>query len=201
EFYVGSAIHPDLRWYKDVTLYWRVSGSTLETYANEWKEVVKTQIEKRNDAVTNKPAIIMQSKDESRAFISMGNKPLFAGIQSINLNDELHKLNHYPEDGHDPTILGAWKYQNPGSNTADYIKLNADGSYESYHNSMTPANRIDKGKCRWNIEKGVFLLICDGSPITRHSIKKINDPATGKPTLVIAEYYPYFSMENKTPWK
>jgi hypothetical protein len=201
EFYIGNAIRPDLRWYKDVILYWRLNGNTLETYSKDWKEVARTPIEKKNDAATNKPAIIMHLKGEFRAFLSMDKKPLFAGMQSTKLNNELSKLNHYPEDGHDPTILGTWKYQYPDSKNAEYIKLNGDGSYESYHNSITPAGRTDKGKCRWTIEKGILVLICDGMPATRNTIKKINDAATGKPTLLIAEYYPYFSMENKTPWK
>jgi len=194
EFYVGSSFHPDLRWYKDVTLYWRVNGNTLETYSKDWKEVAKTPFEKKNDAATNRPAIVMQMNGESRAFISMDNKPLFAGIPTL-------KINNYPENGHDQTILGLWKYQYPNSTNSAYIKLNADGSYESYNNSVTPANRTDKGKCRWNIEDGMFVLTCEGSAATRNTIKKKNDPSTGKPTLVIAEYYPYFSMDNKAPWK
>ena len=197
EFYVGSSIHPDLRWYKDLTLYWRVNGNTLETYSSGWKEVAKTQIEKRNDAATNKPAIVMQAKDGSHAFISMDNKTLFAGIQAVNLNTVLNNL---PKDGHDPGILGLWKYQYPGTTNTAYIKLNADGSYESYNNSVSPANRTDKGKCKWNVEAGIFVLTCEGSQATRNSIKKKNDPVTGKPTLVIGEYYPYFSMDNKVPW-
>jgi hypothetical protein len=40
----------DQRWYNDVTLYWRLNGNTLETYCKDWKEVVKTPVEKKNDA-------------------------------------------------------------------------------------------------------------------------------------------------------
>jgi len=197
EFYIGSSIHPDLRWYKDLILYWRVNGNTLETYSTGWKEVAKTLIEKRNDATTNKPAIVMQAKDASYAYISMDNKPLFTGIQTVNLNT---MLNNPPKDGHDPAILGLWKYQYPGTTNTAYIKLNADGSYESYNNSVTSANRTDKGKCKWTVEDGMFVLSCEGSQITRNTIKKKNDPATGKPTLVLADYYPYFSMDSKQSW-
>lgn len=197
EFYVGSSISPDLRWYKDLTLYWRVNGNILETYGSGWKEVAKTQIEKRNDAATNKPAIVMQAKNDSRAFISIDNKPLFTGIKSVNLNSV---LNSSPKDGHDPGILGLWKYQSPGTTNTAYIKLNAEGSYESYNNTVSPANRTDKGKCKWKIEAGIFVLTCEGSQTTRNTIKKKNDPASGKPTLLLADYYPYFSMDNKLPW-
>jgi hypothetical protein len=197
EFYVGNSIHPDLRWYKDVTLYWRVTGNTLETYCTDWKEVAKTRIDKRNDAATNKPAIVMQAKEDAQAFISMDNKPLFAGIPAVNLNTT---VNNAPKDGHDPDILGLWKYQYPNSTNSAFIRLYADGSYESYNNSVMPANRTDKGKCKWTVEDGMFLLSCEGSQTTRNTIKKKNDPATGKPTLVLADYYPYFSMDNKPAW-
>ena len=156
--------------------------------------MIKTPIEKKNDAETNRPAIVMQMKGESRAFISMDNKPLFAGIPTVNIYN-------YPENGHDQTILGLWKYQYPNSTNSAFIKLNADGSYESYNNSVTPANRTDKGKCKWNVEDGMFVLTCEGSPATRNTIEKKNDPATGKPTIVIGEYYPYFPVDNKAPWK
>jgi hypothetical protein len=194
EFYVGSSVRPDQKWYKDVTLYWRVNGNILETYCKDWKEVIKTPIEKKNDAATNRPAIVMQLKEESRAFIAMDNQPLFAGIATANIYN-------YPENGHDQTILGLWKYQYPNSTNSAYIKLMADGYYESYNNSVTPANRTDKGKCKWNVENGMFVLTCEGSPANSNTIEKKNDPATGKPTLVIGEYYPYFSMDNKPPWK
>jgi hypothetical protein len=66
---------------------------------------------------------------------------------------------------------------------------------------VAASNRTDKGKCKWDVEDGMFVLTCEGSRATSSSIKKKNDPATGKPMLVIAEYYPYFSMDNKLPWK
>jgi hypothetical protein len=198
EFYVGSSMLPDLRWFKDVTLYWRVNGNSLETFAKDWKEVSKTQVEKKNDAKSGKPAIVMQIKGESRAFFAMDNKPLFAGITAVNLGNE---LNDSPKDGYDETILGLWKYQYPGSTNSVYIKLNADGSYESYNNSVTAANRTDNGKCKWKVENGIFALNCGGNQTTRNKIKKKNDPATGKPTLVIGEGYVYFSMDNKAAWK
>jgi hypothetical protein len=35
---------------------------------------------------------------------------------------------------------------------------------------------------------------------SRLQLKK-NNPATGKPMLAIAEHYPYFSIDDKLPWK
>jgi hypothetical protein len=55
--------------------------------------------------------------------------------------------------------------------------------------------------CKWKVENGILVLTCEGSPATRNKIKKKNDPATGKPTIVIGEGYVYFSADNKTPWK
>jgi hypothetical protein len=182
---------PSVRWFKEVTLYWRVDGNTLETYCKEWKEVSKTTFEKKNDVVLNLPAIVMQLKNESRAFISMDNKPLFAGATKTDLNANSVK------DGHDETILGLWKYQDPNSTNSAYFRLYADGTYESYNNSVAAANRTDKGKCKWNVESGMFVLTCEGTVATRNSVKKVNDPSTGKPTLLIANSYPYFSMDNK----
>jgi hypothetical protein len=198
EFYVGSTMNPNDRWYKDVTLYWRLSGNILETYSKDWKEVLKTPVEKKNDARSGKPAIVMQLKDESRAFFSMDSKPMFTGIATVNIGNE---LNDSPTDGYDQSIFGLWKYQYPNSSNSVYIKLSADGIYESYNNSVTPANRTDKGKCKWKVENGIFVLTCEGNQPTRNKIKKKNDPATGKPTLVIAESYIYFSADNKASWK
>ena len=197
EYYVGSSIHPDLRWHKDLVLYWRVNGNILETYGDGWKAIVKTPVEKRNDAVTNKPAIVMQDKDGSWAYISIDNKPLFAGVQAVDLKK---LLNNSPTDGHDPSILGLWKYQYPGATNSAYIKLNVNGYYESYNNAVSPSTRTDNGKCKWKVEAGIFVLTCEGSQATRHTIKKKNDPATGKPTLVLDNHYPYFSMDNKLAW-
>ena len=45
-------------------------------------------------------------------------------------------------------------------------------TYESYNNSVTPANRTDKGKCKWKVENGIFVLTCEGGPATRNKIKK-----------------------------
>ena len=200
EFYVGNTMQPDLRWFKDVTLYWRLNGNTLETYCKDWKEVSKTTIQKKNDAKSNKPVIVMQIKGESRAFFTMNNKPLFAGITAVNLGNE---LNASPKDGYDESILGLWKYQYPGTASSVYIRLNADGSYESYNNSVTPATRTDKSKCKWKVENGIFVLTCDGSPATRNKIKKKNDLTTGKPAIVIGDGdgYVYISMDNKVAWK
>jgi hypothetical protein len=78
------------------------------------------------------------------------------------------------------------------------MRLNADGSYESYNNSVTPSNRTDKGKCRWKVENGIFILSCEGLAATRNKIKKKNDPSTGKPTIVFGEGYVYVSIDNNS---
>ena len=155
-------------------------------------------MEKKNDAKSGKPAIVMQLKDESRAFFSMNSKPMFAGIAAVNIGNE---LNDSPADGYDQTIFGIWKYQYPGSPNSVYIKLAADGIYESYNNSVTAATRTDKGKCKWKVENGIFVRACEGGITTRNKIKKKNDATTGKPALVIGEGYVYLSADNKAPWK
>ena len=198
EFYIGNAMRADLRWYKDVILYWRLNGNTLETFSKDWKAVNKTIVEKKNDAATKKPVIVMQQNGQPWPYVSMDNKPFFAGIASASLDKELKKI--YPEDGHDKTILGLWKYQDPNSSNSSYIRLYEDGSYESYTNAVAPSSRTDKGKCKWRVENGIFILTCQGSQPTSNTIKKLNDRATGKPTLVIAEYYPYFPVGDKSPW-
>jgi hypothetical protein len=197
EFYVGDIVHPNFRWYKDDVLYWRLNGNSLETYSKQWKEVAKTQIEKKNVAANNKPAIMMKGKDGYNAFIAMDNKAPFAGAENIQ---PVNYGKNIPKDGLDPSIAGLWKYQYPNSTTVYFIKLLADGSYESYTGSVSPASRTDKGKCRWRVEAANFILSCDKAPESINPIEKRNDAATGRPMLVIGNYANYFSMDNKPPW-
>jgi len=45
-----------------------------------------------------------------------------------------------------------------------------------------------------------MVTFCEGDKYkNRYDIEKKNDPATGKPTMVI-NGYTYFSMDNKKPW-
>lgn len=96
------------------------------------------------------------------------------------------------------SLVGTWRYQN--GNTTTYWKLNADGTYDYYSGAMTEANRY-KVKCNWELDGGLIMVtFCEGDKYkNRYDIEKKNDPATGKPTLVI-NGYAYFSMDNKKPW-
>jgi hypothetical protein len=96
------------------------------------------------------------------------------------------------------SLVGTWRYQN--GQTTTYWKLNADGTYDYYNGSMTEANRY-KVKCNWELDGGLIMVtFCEGDKYkNRYDIEKKNDPATGKPTMVI-NGYAYFSMDNKKPW-
>jgi hypothetical protein len=50
--------------------YWRVNGSTIEMYNATWTSLVKINFEKRNDAATGRPAIVMGTIEDNRIFVS-----------------------------------------------------------------------------------------------------------------------------------
>jgi hypothetical protein len=60
---------------KGVT-YWRVNGSSIEMYNSTWASVVKINFQKKNDAGTGRPALLMGTEQDNRIFISEdANKP------------------------------------------------------------------------------------------------------------------------------
>ena len=98
----------------------------------------------------------------------------------------------------DPTLTGVWKYTD-ASGRITYMKMNADGTSESYLNSVTPANK-SKGFCYWLIDGSFYESICDGgTSVNRYTFQKGYDKATGKPTLNLAGYI-YIAADNKTSW-
>lgn len=98
---------------------------------------------------------------------------------------------------YDPSLVGIWKYEQ--GTTVLYWKFNADGSYDLYTGSVSPANR-SKGKCYWGFDSGVFTTNCEGGYANRYDFEKKNDAATGKPAIFVNGYM-YVSADNKAAWK
>jgi len=97
----------------------------------------------------------------------------------------------------DSTLVGTWKYEK--GQTVAYWKLNADGTYDYYTGSITPANR-NKGKCYWGFDSKILVTNCEGDRNqNRYDFQKKNDAITGKPAILI-NGYTYLSIDNKTPW-
>jgi hypothetical protein len=116
-------------------------------------------------------------------------KPIGPVVKTNNVNDRF-----------DPDLVGTWKYEQ--GQTIMYWKFNADGTYDLYTGSITPANR-SKGKCYWGFDKGVFTTNCEGGKYQasyRYDFEKKNDPRTGKPTIIVNSAV-YTSEDNKAPWK
>jgi hypothetical protein len=98
----------------------------------------------------------------------------------------------------DPGMVGLWKYTD-ATGRITYMKMNADGTSESYLNSVTPANK-SKGFCYWLIDGNFYESVCDGfTSVSRYSFQKGYDKETGKPTLTLAGYV-YIAADNKTSW-
>jgi hypothetical protein len=106
----------------------------------------------------------------------------------------------------DQNIAGIWKHHNTVVDMNLYYKFNSDGTYEYYAGAIHPVNQMPKGKCYWRISGNVLELYSgEWSDIAKASIEKKNDPATGKPTLVIqtgtTEKRAYTSEDAKAAWK
>lgn len=98
----------------------------------------------------------------------------------------------------DPSMVGLWKYTD-ASGRLTFMKMNPDGTTESYLHSVTPANK-SKGFCYWRIDGSSYESICDGgTSVNRFTIQKGYDAATGKPTLTLSGYT-YIAADNKTSW-
>ncbi len=91
----------------------------------------------------------------------------------------------------DPTLVGLWKYEK-GGNVSTY-NFNADGTWT---NAIT-----GNAKCLWRVHGDSLQIYCVGNSFIYHYLlQKKNDPATGKPELIIAGYT-YVAMGNQPAWK
>ena len=113
------------------------------------------------------------------------------------------------KNGIDETIVGVWMYHDKQKNTDGFYKFNADGTFDFYYTSVTEANRI-KGVNHWKIEEGSYnargVAVIDlawatgGTFVMRSELEKKNDPATGKPAILL-DGAMLISTDNKSPWK
>jgi hypothetical protein len=106
----------------------------------------------------------------------------------------------------DQSIAGIWKHHNTVVDMNLFYKFNSDGTYEYYAGAIHPVNQMPKGKCYWRINGNVLELYTgEWSDVAKASIEKKNDPATGKPMLVIqtgtSEKRAYTSEDAKAAWK
>lgn len=105
----------------------------------------------------------------------------------------------------DETITGTWKFHDKEMNWDTYYVFNSDGSYQYYVGSVTPVNLMSDPKSYWRFD-GTHLELAGGGwdKVYRYELQKKNDPATGKPALVIewkgTERRAYISENGKAPW-
>ncbi len=105
----------------------------------------------------------------------------------------------------DRTISGTWKYHDRDMNWDMFYVFHDDGTYQYFVGSLNPENQVPKGKCYWRVDgKDLVLLAESWTQIYRFELKKVNDAATHRPTLVIQfrgnEYRTYFPEESKPAW-
>ena len=106
----------------------------------------------------------------------------------------------------DESITGTWKFHDPTMNWDIYYVFNSDGTYQYYVGSINPENQMPKGKCYWRVDGTYLQLLADSwDKVYAWELQKKNDPASGKPALVIqfrgSEYRTYVSEDGKAPWK
>jgi hypothetical protein len=88
-----------------------------------------------------------------------------------------------------------------------YYKFNAEGTWEYYAGSISPANAMYTfDKCYWHVN-GENLELWYGGWKPQHitfSMQKKNDQKTSKPALVIqfkgTETRKFISQDGKAPW-
>jgi len=107
----------------------------------------------------------------------------------------------------DQSIVGTWAYYDSVMNWKLYYRFNSDGTWEYYAGSISPANQMFTfDKTYWHVN-GDHLELWYGGWNPQHisqGLQKKNDPATGKPTLIIqfkgTETSTYFSQDGKSAW-
>ena len=114
------------------------------------------------------------------------------------------------KNGIDESIIGLWKYHDPGNNKHFHYKLNADGTFDFYDGLVSDANK-SKGINHWKIEEGGydkngvaiidFMWATGNGYVLRQNLQKKNDPATGKPAIMLNTTTMLVSADNKAPWK
>jgi hypothetical protein len=75
-YYVGS-VNPENQMPKG-KCYWRLNGGSLQMLADGWGKVYTFELQKKNDAATNKPALVIQFRgSEYRTFISEDDREMW----------------------------------------------------------------------------------------------------------------------------
>jgi hypothetical protein len=98
----------------------------------------------------------------------------------------------------DPVLVGLWKYTDAGGKVT-YMKLNADGTSETYIGSVTAANK-SKALCYWRIDGSYMESICDGATqVNRFPLQKGYDAVSGKPTLGVS-WATYVAADSRASW-
>ena len=106
----------------------------------------------------------------------------------------------------DPSVVGSWRYHNPGITgpLVTWYIFKADGTFDYYADVISPTNPLSSQHCYWRIDGNFLEAFCKDKP-ARVAFLKRNDPATGKPALIIewtkAVSRMYIAVEDKAPWK
>lgn len=108
----------------------------------------------------------------------------------------------------DPSLVGTWKYYNAAMDPATYYVFKADGTYDYYPGFIEANNSMATKNCYWRIDGNYLETVCAGyQQAERYNILKRNDPATGKPALIIEfkgtapNSRMYVAEDHNSPWK
>lgn len=182
---------------------WRVDNGMRIIWLDEFLKVKKTNTYKLTrliDPASKKPAI----KVANDTYIAITKTKWQTQVEEpFTTESQTRKLKGII----DPSIVGKWKHDIPqggGKFTSVYYTFKQDGSFEY---TIPPSILYDKNKFNghWRVDGDfIELMQSDGEPkIERTSFKKINDPRTGKPKIVIGylgQGREYESEDNKKQW-
>jgi hypothetical protein len=108
----------------------------------------------------------------------------------------------------DPSIAGVWKYHSETLNITGYYVFKENGIFEYYAGNISPTNSLSQQNCQWRVDGAFIETLCNGSKeVMRMAFRKVNDPASGKPALVIEwkggepPNRIYISTDDRSPWK
>lgn len=204
--YWSDFITPTEPTFKDIN-FWSVDGDTIGFLPERGKEVVHLKVLKRNDPVTNSAALLIEwnrGLGNYRTYFPTEPKPLWKiptattttktvaikPAASVKLVEPPVKLNGIV----DLSIVGLWKTHY--NNIDYYLDFKADGTYDTW--STSDSKKI---KNYWRIDNGFMEVLYTGArKPNRFSFKKINDLATGRPTIGL-DWSVYFSESDREMWK
>lgn len=186
--------------------FWRINNGLLFLFLD-------SDLEKKNeklypysrvmDKKTNRPAIRVAKDDYVAVNKTKWQSPIEVPVATVTMSKTLKGVI-------DPSILGSWKYMinlGGGFFQPAIYTFKQDGTYEYYiPNAMSTTDQSkNKFNGYWRIDGDFIELLANSQDkIERKRFRKINDPKTGKPKIVIqhdvTQDREYETQDNKKPW-